>query len=546
MKLDPKIQKFLKNVSLVNDELEPVKLNKIQLQDTNRILQKRFGYNQWDMGTGKTLTGMAQIKYRLSTKQVDKVCVIGPSIAIDGTWDDALRKNDIKAINVKSLADLNKGFGEKNDVLIFSHHYLGKYQRQLKKFLKQHKIFLLVDEADEYSNPTSIRTKRALAVFRRVAYKTLMSGTSVRNNIPEFYAQLELLYNNTILMTDECPHHYTINTKPKVAEVGAVLSKINTNKYKPFPAYRGFRHFKNAFNPSRASVFGVQKQDQSIFNHEILAGLIDYTVITRSFKDITGREIHTIHQDIIEANAQEIEIETEVKKGVQQFYGRYIHSTGNSRKDAMLRLLHQMNLLFKVCATPTSFDEYTLDTSSKYEKVKTYLDTTEEYVAIGGMHKEEMKLYRDWISRDYPEKKIFYIDGNVNIKQRQAMTREIKATPNSVLISTVGALKSSLNINFIDKILVVSLPWNFSQLDQFQKRFVRYDSKNFKHIHYITLKGTIESNLIKLIIDKDSLVSFMKTKTLDSSTNLNIDIGMIMSMVVEREELLNKTEKEAA
>jgi len=139
--------------------------------------------------------------------------------------------------------------------------------------------------------------------------------------------------------------------------------------------------------------------------------------------------------------------------------------------------------------------------------------------------------------RDYPEKTIFYIDGSVNIKKRKQIVEEMKNVPNSVLISTIGALKSSLNINYIDKILAVSLPWNFSQLDQWQKRFVRYDSKNFKNIHYVTLAGTIESNLIKLIVDKDSLVSFMKTKKLNSSTQLNIDHDILLSMIVDKKDL---------
>lgn len=546
MKLDPKIQRFLKKVPLVNDDLEPVYLNDVQLKDTNRILQKRYGYNQWDMGTGKTLTGMAQIKYRLKEKQVNKVFVIGPSIAIDGTWDDALTKNDIRAINVKTLADLNRALEEDNDVVMLSHYYLGKYYKQLKKIVKQYKIFLLVDESDEFSNPTSIRTKRALSVFRRVKYKTLMSGTSVRNNIVEFFPQLELLYNNSINMMDTCRYHYKINTKPKDAEVGALLTNINKNQYNPFPAYRGFNMYKGAFNPSKPTVFGIQKQDQKIFNHEELSAMLDYTIITRSFKEVTGRDIHKIHQEMIDANSQELALEERIKKGVSDFYGRYINSTGNSRKDAMMRLLHQMNLLFKACALPTSFDEYKLSTSSKYEFMKARLAKTDKWVAVGGLHKEEMKSYRDSIERDFPEKKIFYIDGDVSIHNRKRIVKQMKEIPNSVLVSTIGALKSSLNINFIDDIYAVSLPWNFSQLDQWQKRFVRYDSKNFKNIHYVTLAGTIESNLIKLIIDKDSLVSFMKTKKLDSSTQLNVDIGMLMTMIVDRKDLKTKKEEDAA
>jgi len=543
MPLCPHIQQFLKQVSLVNEEMEPIHLNTVQMQDTNRILQKHYNYCQWDMGTGKTISGIAQIKYRLLQKQIAKVFVVGPAIAIDGTWDSALKKNGISALNVKSLSDLNMGMSEAYDVVMLSHYYLGKYERQLKKLVKRQKVFLVVDEADEYSNPSSIRTKRVLSIFRRVKYKTLMSGTSVRNNIVEFYPQLELLYNNSIYMMDETHLRYWINTKPKEGEVGEVMSKNNPNQYKPFPAWRGFGMYKGAFNPSKVTVFGAKKHDQKIYNHEELARLLDYTIITRTFKEVTGREIHEIHQDFVTPYAEEVALQEKIKESINAFYGVHISSTGDARKDAMLRLLHQMNLLFKSCAMPVHFSEYPLESSSKYEHVKKYLSETQQRIAIGGIHIQEMMQYKEWISRDYPEKTIFYIDGSMSIKRRKGVVEEMKLVSNSVLISTTGALKSSLNINFIDKILVVSLPWNFSILDQFQKRFCRYDSVNFKHIHYITLANSIESNLLNVLVDKDALVSFMRTKKLHNSTQLNVDLDLLLSMIVDRDELKKSSEE---
>ena len=44
---------------------EFIRLNDIQRQDINRILQKRYGMLQWEQGSGKTLAAIATATYRM-------------------------------------------------------------------------------------------------------------------------------------------------------------------------------------------------------------------------------------------------------------------------------------------------------------------------------------------------------------------------------------------------------------------------------------------------------------------------------------------------
>lgn len=451
--------------------------------------------------------------------------------------------NGLNNLNIKTLNDVEKITSESYDTVTINFYYLNKYKAQIKKIIKNKKIFFILDEGDNCSNPDSSRTKAVLDVFRKSKYKCIMSGTSVRNNLPEFFPQMELLYNNSALMMDNCRFIYKEDVKSK-----EIKSVINNNAWHPFKPYKkGHLEFKRCFNPSKVTVFGATRQNQDIYNHEHLASILDYTIITRTFEEVTGKKLYKVEPLHLESNYQEKELEKSIKEEIQKYYGTYINSTGNARKDSILRLLHQMRLLFKACSNPKKFSEYTLESFTKYEMVKEYLQQKEDYFVIAGTEIDEVYRYRNLISKDFPNKKVFYIDGTVPMKKRKQIIDEMGQTKDSVLICTQQSLSSSISINFVDKVLLTSLDWNLSKMSQFYFRFIRYNSKNFKNVNILTLKGSIESNLLKLVIDKDSLVSFMKTKKISKSNKLEVNLELLLSFVIDRKELksINKDDKAA-
>lgn len=505
----------------------------VQLIDTNKILQKDYSYLQWEQGSGKTVSGIAQIKYRKEFNSVYKTIIVGPAIAIEGTWTNMLKTNDLQNLNIKTMKDVNQIIDSSIDTVTINFYYLNKYKKQIKKLLKGKRIFFILDEGDGCSNPDSIRTKAVLDVFRKSNYKCIMSGTSIRNNIPEFFPQMELLYNNTALMMDKCRFIYKEDPKTKELKM-----EINSNVDYPFkPFKKGHTEFKRCFNPSRVTVFGEGRQNQEIYNPEELIRILDYTVITRTFEEVTGKKLYKVEPLHLEANSEEKALEESIKTEIYKYYGTYIQTTGNARKDAILRIMHQLRLLFKACSNPKQFGEYKLESFTKYEMVKEYLKQKEDYFVVAGTELDEVYRYKSLIARDFPEKKIFYIDGSVSMKKRKEIIDEMGQTKNSVLICTQQSLSSSISINFIDKILLTSLDWNLSKMSQFYFRFIRYNSKNFKNVNILTLKGSIESNLLKLVIDKDSLVSFMKTKKITKSNKLEVNLELLLSFIIDRKEL---------
>jgi len=54
------------------------------------MLMKPYGYLQWGTGAGKSLSAIAQMKYRLEKKQVRNIFIVAPAIAIKNNWDETL------------------------------------------------------------------------------------------------------------------------------------------------------------------------------------------------------------------------------------------------------------------------------------------------------------------------------------------------------------------------------------------------------------------------------------------------------------------------
>lgn len=109
------------------------------------------------------------------------------------------------------------------------------------------------------SNQDSKRTKAVLNAFRRLKYKTLMTGTSTRNNITEIYPQFELLYNNSINMLSECEYIMKRNKD------GELEDRINEYYLQPYPAYRkGSKLFAASHIPEK-SLYLVYLSSHKIF-----------------------------------------------------------------------------------------------------------------------------------------------------------------------------------------------------------------------------------------------------------------------------------------
>ena len=536
MELDPDIARALDHFTLWDSENEEeIRLNAMQKRDINLMLQKRYGLLQWEQGCGKTLAGIAVGLYRMECQNVHHTWIISSAISIRNNWDIVLQNYGLPYVFVEELSDFEKI--KKGDFVIITLNGLRKYQKQIKRWVRIHNenIQLVFDESDEISNASGATTKACLDCFRRVKYKLLETGTSTRNNISEFAPQQELLYNNSFNMLSWCDRIYK-----RDKESGELYSEENEYFGMPIPAYKkGYTLFSNSHLPEKITVFGVGQRTQDIYNADVLSEILGKTVITRTFEEITGKDIRRIHQVPVKFSEAEKAV---YQQAIEKFYEmrwNYFQSTGNSRKDSMMVLMQQILTLLRISAAPSSMSEYVGDTPVKIQKVLSMIEEwDDQIVAIGVRHIPVLEEYRKAIGEAFPDRPLFVVTGgNTSFAKRRALRKTLKESGNGILLCTQQSLPSSVNFEYVNKIVIPELHYNNSRMSQFYMRFICYTSTEWKDIYFVTYAGSIESNLMQMVMAKEKLNLFMKGQDADLDEiydKFGVDYNLL-SLLMRRE-----------
>lgn len=533
MKPDPAIDAYLRKFRWLNIDSERCRFNEIQLGDLNNILQKRYSILNWQQGSGKTAAAAAWAKYH----EMRNTFIIGPALGINLTWQTFLVLHKKKFIHIKKLSDIDKI--EPGMFVIMSLDYVVKFRKRLEKFMKRNsqRVSMIFDESDEITNPHSKRTYATLSVFRRVKRKLLTTGTTTRNNITELYSQLELLYNNSVNMTCFCSYIY----KEKAIEgVTAIVKEENKEYRQPFPPRGGSVLFKQCFNPAKTTVFGIQQHNQSIYNEESLRILLEYTIITRKFKEIAGDKYKVINKQVNQTDAEKAVYRVIIKELDTILYS-YFTSTGNSRKDSALRLVRQMQLLIDATSMPQFFKEYHSDeVPTKAIGVFDEISQYDGKIALGCTSLKAVEWYKKELEYRFPMRQVFVVKGEVQFNKRGTITRAFEDTYNGILVCTQQSLKSSVNIPSCDRVIIESKQWNIPKIEQFYFRFIRYDSKNVTEVVFLSYAKTIEVNLMALLMVKEKLNDYIKTLEYRDDSDIydeyGVDLDILNSLITKEED----------
>lgn len=509
---DTDIANWLSALTLWDSENdEEIRLNEMQKHDINLVLQKRYALLQWEQGSGKTLAGIAVGLYRMQHQHLHSTWVISSAISIRNNWDVVLKNYGISYVFVERLKDLERI--TPGDFVLLTLNKVTSYQKRIAKQVKRlnQNIQLILDESDEISNSSSLRCKATLSCFRRCRTKLLTTGTSTRNNISEFAPQMELLYNNSINMISWNPLIY----KHDSDEDGEGFAKPGSNPYygKPIPAYkRGYSLFSSSHLPERITVFGIHQRTQDIYNADALNDLLAKTVITRTFEEVVGKNIKRLHQVPVQFAPAEKAVYQQAMEQFHQMRDNYFSSTGNSRKDAMMRLMQQIVLLLRISAAPDTLLEYRSDTPVKIMTAMEMLaQWPDEIVAIGVRHKVVLESYEKAIREYLPDRPLFIVTGSsVSFSKRRALRKTLLKSKNGILLCTQQSLPSSVNFEYVNKVIIPELHYNNSGMSQFYMRFIRYNSTDYKDVYFLTYAGSIESNQMQMILAKEKLNLFMK------------------------------------
>jgi len=525
MQPDPFLQEYLDRTTFRNKDGEVCEFTLLQKHDLNLVLQKRYALLNWQQGSGKTAAVYHRAKYLLKFHKVRNAVILAPAIATNMTWIPFLTINREKFRIVRSNADLET---VPEDVfLILSTSMLSKLRRGLSRFVRRTsgELCLVFDESDEITNPSSQRTKHILSIFRRLKYKILDTGTTTRNNIAELYSQFELLYNNSVNMVCWCDRIYHENREKEIEE------KSNPYYGEPFPAFRGHVLFRACHCPGKSTVFGIEKQNQDVYNKEELAELIGNTIITRKFRDFAG-EKYKIRTHTVSPAKGEHEVYRVIIEEFCRICELYYNSTGDIKKDAGLRLMRQIKLLIKACSVPHLIEGYFGEgIPNKTRYIERLIRKIPGKVAVGCTSIAAFDLYESHLRECFPNRPLFVVKGDVAFKKRQSIVTEFDSTVNGILVCTQQSLSSSVNIPTCNDVILESLQWNIPKMEQFYFRFIRLDSKELKDVHYVTYKDSVEQNLMALVLTKERLNEFIKTGEVKEQSDIFEEFDVTMSVI---------------
>lgn len=525
MEEDVNLKEYLDRSTFINKDGEACEFTALQKHDLNLVLQKRYALLNWQQGSGKTAAVYYRARFLLKFRKVRNAIILAPAIATNMTWIPFLSVNRERFRVIRAESDLTNV--PEGMFLVVSTSMLGKLQRGLVRYVKQtsRKLCLVFDESDEITNPTSQRTRNILCIFRRLKYKILDTGTTTRNNIAELYSQFELLYNNSVNMVCWSPQVYHENKEREIEE------ENNTDYGSPFPAFRGHVLFRACHCPGKATVFGIEKQNQDVYNKEELSELIGKTVITRKFRDFAG-EKYKIQTHTVSPSDGEREVYRVIIEEFCRICELYYNSTGDAKKDAGLRLMRQIKLLIKACSVPHLIEGYSGDgIPNKTKYIEKLVRKIPGKVAVGCTSIAAFDLYENHLRKCFPDRPVFVVKGDVAFKRRQNIVTEFDSTINGILICTQQSLSSSVNIPACNQVILESLQWNIPRMEQFYFRFIRLDSKEMKDVHYVTYEDSVEQNLMALVLTKERLNEFIKTGEVKEQSEIFEEFDITMSVI---------------
>ena len=345
-----------------------------------------------------------------------------------------------------------------------------------------------------------------------------------------------MLYNNSINMISWNAYVY----KRSEDDQDELETRDNPYYGMPIPAYkRGYSLFSASHLPERITVFGIGKRTQDIYNASVLDAILAKTVITRTFEEVTGKDIKRLRQVPLQFSPEEKDVYSLAMEHFYTMRENYFRSTGNHHKDSAMKLVQQIMLLLRISAAPDTVKEYLGETPVKIlTAVEMAAGWENEIVAIGVRHKVVLDSYVKAFQEYLPDRPLFVVTGSTtSFAKRRALRDKLRNSGNGILLCTQQSLPSSVNFEFVNKVLIPELHYNNSGMSQFYMRFIRYTSTELKFIYFLTYLGSIESNQMQMVLCKEKLNLFMKGQDTDlDSIYEKFDVNFdLLSMMMQRE-----------
>jgi hypothetical protein len=171
--------------------------------------------------------------------------------------------------------------------------------------------------------------------------------------------------------------------------------------------------------------------------------------------------------------------------------------------------VRQLRLLLESCLHPHHFAEYEgRGAGSKFHATRDLIASLprDERVLLGlprrrvagGDYLAEWSAFLAPTGRERST-----LHGGMGFPARQAVVDRFLASDGGVLIASMDALRSSVNLRDTRHVVMPTLTWNVPRALQFAFRAVRLDNTAPTLLHWLSHPSSVEANLWRLLISKE-------------------------------------------
>jgi SAM-dependent methyltransferase len=506
---------------LANQYGLPVRKEPLQEEKLAQIIDKPGALLAWQQGVGKTYAALVfcRIKAqrdRASKRRTGANLIVTSSLSVHMNWLPELRKAGRHIITNKD--ELLTARSESWIVLTHAQAY--QLRNIIRRLAKAKAITcLILDEADEYANHYSRRYRAVRTFSEKIRYRLLTTGTPVRNTAAELFNQLEIVFGGSPAF--QCVAPIVVQEDKE----GNLLSEDNPHYLEPYAPFRGYALFRRCHAPVKTTVLGQRRDIPEITNRQALATFLSTIRSRLTLEDLLGRDPLQPQVVNIQATPAETALYEKILKETSTFIRRELDAAAlQSRKLNQLAIAHAIRILQQACSIPRKYPEFQGPNQAKLNYILgRCLHSTHHHIAIGTLWKQAAFQIANHLTT-YSHNPVFVYTGEETMAKRKCLLEEFASAPRAVLITTQQALRSSVNIRCVSQVIAESLPWNFSALGQYARRFVRYDSDHPRvELQLLVTQNTIEERILGLNIRKEGIASLAAGDLLEDDVDPILD-----------------------
>ncbi|MHA1302165.1 MAG: DEAD/DEAH box helicase [Candidatus Heimdallarchaeaceae archaeon] len=506
-----------------------------QIEVFNLFKDRDFYAIFMEMGTGKTKVAIDIASYLYQKGKIEAVLLIAPNGVHYAWYSEQLPEHspipihsflwNSKKFDRRHYQIALRQFEAKNDQLKWFCANVEYFSTAalisiFKRYLQNHKCFLIVDESTRIKNPKANRTKTIIELSRMANYRTILTGSPVTNSPFDLWSMFEFLKHNFW----DCNyfmfmHRYGLFVKDMNRYTGKTFQRVMNEK--DYEAIK--RRIARGESIERISAYtGVsEKNIQYILTHPEFTG---YKNINDLKKIIEPHVFYKNKADCLDLPPKIYEkIYVEFGKEQKRIYKDLVKLLLARYENTELSVQNKVSLtlrLMQICGgffpspelrKPELIGDHNVKVIKLVEDLE---EIGDERVIIWAHFIAEIEYILEILQSSFPNWRTEAYYGKTDKLKRQVLVKEFQDGKIKILICNQQTASFGLNLQRSNLHYFFSNTYSLEHRLQAEDRSHRSGQKWPVCYKDIIIKDSIEERVLKVLKNKKGLLDYFKTHTL--------------------------------